>query len=60
MDKCYKCPIRYFCNGTIEYAHMKFLCTAGFICPLEGTPKPVIKCPEGYYCKEGTSSFTPY
>ena len=54
---CTVCPIGTLCPG---YGSLSpEICPAGFICSSVGLSFPVILCPQGYFCEEGTITEDP-
>ncbi|RHY92009.1 hypothetical protein DYB35_001665 [Aphanomyces astaci] len=54
---CQLCPVGYICPGFNRTAPE--LCPAGFVCSSWGLSVPVVTCPSGFYCNEGTWSSDP-
>ena len=49
---CTACPPGHVCPG---YARTEpLICPAGFVCLSEALSAPVVQCPAGYFCEEGT------
>ncbi|CAM9116223.1 unnamed protein product [Choristocarpus tenellus] len=57
QSNCTLCDTGHICPGwgTI-YPE---LCPAGFVCVAQGLSAPILLCPPGYYCQEGTYTLNP-
>lgn len=63
QGNCTACPVGFICPGWAGIEPE--ICPAGFVCSSLGLSFPVVVCPQGYYCLEGTrtedpSASTPY
>jgi hypothetical protein len=54
---CTVCPAGYICPGWGLL--LPEPCPAGFVCTSLGLSYPVVLCPAGYYCEEGTITLDP-
>ncbi|RHY28711.1 hypothetical protein DYB32_005759 [Aphanomyces invadans] len=57
QSTCELCPVGYICPGYKRTAPA--LCPAGFVCSSWGLSVPVVTCPSGFYCNEGTWTVDP-
>jgi len=54
QSKCKLCGEGEICPGW--GAIKPLICPAGFICSSRGLAFPILRCPPGYYCEEGTKT----
>ena len=54
QSNCAPCQVGYMCNE--DALDNMILCEAGFICDRSQISYPMIMCPPGYYCNEGTNT----
>lgn len=52
QSNCTLCPTGHICPGWGR--ERPELCPAGFVCMSLGLSAPVLQCPQGYWCGEGT------
>ena len=52
QSNCTLCPQGHICPNTSMAEPV--ICPAGFVCASRGLPVPVIECPAGHFCVEGT------
>ena len=57
QSNCTICPTGHICPGWGRT--VPEICPAGFVCVALGLSAPVLLCPEGYYCPEGTLTLDP-
>ncbi|CAM9097538.1 unnamed protein product, partial [Hapterophycus canaliculatus] len=57
QSNCSLCESGYFCPGWASVAPQ--ICPPGFVCVAQGLSAPVLLCPSGYFCKEGTLTLNP-
>ncbi len=57
-SNCTLCPEGHICPGWGRI--MPELCPAGFVCVSSGLSAPVLLCPPGYWCSEGTRTLDSY
>nr|CCA22724.1 conserved hypothetical protein [Albugo laibachii Nc14] len=53
-SQCASCPIGFYCP--FFGMSVPLVCLAGRICDSHKLRTPLISCPQGHYCKEGTKS----
>jgi hypothetical protein len=56
-SNCTLCPTGHICPGWRRLAPE--ICPAGFVCVALGLSAPVLLCPAGYFCGEGTLTLNP-
>lgn len=57
QSNCTLCPTGHICPG---FGRLRpELCPAGFVCVSLGLSMPVLQCPQGYFCGEGTMTLNP-
>lgn len=57
QSNCTLCPTGHICPGWSRT--LPELCPAGFVCQALGLSMPVLLCPPGYWCAEGTMTVDP-
>jgi hypothetical protein len=57
MSNCTLCPTGHVCPGWSRTGPER--CPAGYVCNALGQSQPVLTCPEGYFCAEGTHTLDP-
>jgi hypothetical protein len=57
QSNCTVCPTGHICPGWERL--LPEICPAGFICVSQGLSVPVVECPPGYFCGEGTLTVDP-
>ena len=55
--RCTLCPTGHVCPGWSRTQPER--CPAGYVCNALGQSQPVLTCPEGYFCGEGTLTLDP-
>ncbi len=58
LSNCILCTEGHICPGWGRIAPEP--CPAGFVCVSSGLSAPVLLCPPGYWCSEGTRTLDPY
>jgi hypothetical protein len=56
-SNCTVCPTGHVCPGWGSL--LPEICPAGFVCQALGLSLPIIQCPQGYICGEGTLTLDP-
>lgn len=57
QSNCTLCHSGFICPEWASIAPRK--CPPGFVCVAQGLSAPVLICPPGYFCQEGTSTLNP-
>lgn len=57
QSNCTTCESGYICPGWARI--LPEVCPPGFVCTGRGLSAPVVLCPSGYFCKEGTMTVNP-
>ena len=58
QTRCTPCPMGFICPGfgRIDPA----ICPHGYVCSAQGLVTPNLRCPAGFYCKNGTITSDPF
>ncbi|KAF0732128.1 hypothetical protein Ae201684_010780 [Aphanomyces euteiches] len=57
QSNCVLCPVGYICPS--YKITQPTICPAGFVCSTFGLSTPVVTCPAGFFCNEGTWTSDP-